>query len=256
MKVYVATHKKYEIPQDGLYQPLMVGSAMRDSIPDGYQRDDQGDSISAKNPNFNELTGLYWMWKNSDEDVIGLAHYRRYLGLQAGHDISKRLDRDAIDKLLADFDVILPKQRNYYIENQRNHYLHAHAVEPYQVMEDIIKTDFSDFYPAFQSMEKSTKAHLFNMFIMNKAAFNDYAAFVFGVLSKVEEKIDISVLEGQDARVFGFLSERLMDTWLNTRDYSHKDVPVISLEKTNWFDKGTQFLKRKFMPKAKKKVHF
>ncbi|MCK8626820.1 DUF4422 domain-containing protein [Fructobacillus cardui] len=256
MKVYIATHKPYEMPQDKLYQPLMVGSSLRDEVPTGYQRDDQGENISTKNPNFNELTGIYWMWKNSKEDAVGLVHYRRYLGKKGGHDYAERLSQQDIENLLRQHDVILPKERNYYIENQRNHYLHAHANEPYEIMEKVIRENYADFYPGFQRMERSTKAHLFNMFIMKKEVFNDYAEFVFGVLEKVQEKVDLSTLHGQDARVFGFLSERLMDTWLNTRDYSFTEVPVISLEKTNWLDKGTQFLKRKFLPNSKKKVHF
>ncbi|MBS9337741.1 DUF4422 domain-containing protein [Fructobacillus parabroussonetiae] len=256
MTVYVATHKKYDIPDDGCYQPIMVGSVLRDEVPENYLRDDQGDNISAKNPNYNELTAIYWAWKHANSNVIGLMHYRRYLGSKKSHDTRDRLTKAQMEYLLRDHDVILPKARNYFIENQRNHYLHAHANEPYFVMEDVIKTDFPDFYPAFQKMEKSTKAHLFNMFVMKKAVFNDYATFLFGVLNKVEDRVDLSVLEGQDLRVFGFLSERLMDTWLMTRGYSYTEAPVVSLEKTNWLDKGTQFLKRKFFPNSKKKVHF
>lgn len=256
MNIFVATHKKYDIPSDGCYQPIMVGSALRDEIPEGYERDDSGDNISAKNPNFNELTAIYWAWKNTNTSVVGLVHYRRYLGTKRSHDVKDRLTKSQIKYLLRDHDVILPKARNYFIENQRNHYLHAHANEPYFAMESVIRDDFSDFYPAFQKMESSTKAHLFNMFIMKREAFDDYASFLFGVLDKVEEKVDLSTLSGQDLRVYGFLSERLMDTWLYTRGYSFIEAPVVSLEKTNWIDKGTQFLKRKFFPNSKKKVHF
>ncbi|MCK8616836.1 DUF4422 domain-containing protein [Fructobacillus sp. M158] len=256
MTVYVATHKKYDIPSDGCYQPIMVGSALRDAIPDAFQRDDLGENISEKNPNYNELTAIYWAWKNGHSNVIGLMHYRRYLGSKKSHDLRDRLTKAQMEYLLRDNEVILPKARNYFIENQRNHYLHAHANEPYFIMEDVIRNDFPDFYPAFQQMEKSTKAHLFNMFVMRKDVFDDYASFLFGVLDKVEQRVDLSTLEGQDLRVFGFLSERLMDTWLMTRGYSYTEAPVVSLEKTNWFDKGMQFLKRKFFPNTKKKVHF
>ena len=33
-----------------------------------------GDHISSKNPNYCELTGLYWAWKNLDCEYIGLCH--------------------------------------------------------------------------------------------------------------------------------------------------------------------------------------
>ncbi|MDF7636977.1 DUF4422 domain-containing protein [Leuconostocaceae bacterium ESL0958] len=254
--IYVATHKTYPIPNDGFYQPIMVGAALRDQVPADYQRDDVGHNISAKNPNFNELTALYWIWQHDQSDIVGLAHYRRYLGLKKSHDVADRIDEAAVRQLLTDYDVLLPKQRNYFIENQRDHYLHAHAKAPYDIMANVIAQDFPEFYPAFTKMEQSTKAHLFNMFIMKRAAFEDYASFVFAVLDKVEEQVDLSTLHGQDSRVFGFLSERLMDTWLATRGYAAHDLPVVSLEKTNWLDKGSQFLKRKFLPNSKKKVHF
>ena len=43
--------------------------------------DDSGDNISARNPEVNEFTALYWVWKHYDEignpKKIGLNHYRR-----------------------------------------------------------------------------------------------------------------------------------------------------------------------------------
>lgn len=44
----------------------------------GYIGDNTGDNISLRNPNYCELTGLYWAWKNLKCDYIGLCHYRRY----------------------------------------------------------------------------------------------------------------------------------------------------------------------------------
>ena len=76
IRMIVATHKPYWMPEDPVYLPVQVGAAGRESL--GFQRDDEGENISAKNPNYCELTGLYWAWKNLDADYIGLVHYRRY----------------------------------------------------------------------------------------------------------------------------------------------------------------------------------
>ena len=40
--------------------------------------DNTGDNISIKNPNYCELTGIYWYWKNKKANYVVLCHYRRY----------------------------------------------------------------------------------------------------------------------------------------------------------------------------------
>ena len=134
IKLIVATHKKYEMPKDDMYIPLYVGSKGKDSI--GFERDDNGINISEKNPFFCELTGLYWAWKNLNDDYIGLCHYRRHFTLNKR--IPKReedkfknlLTKEQVDKILENTDIILPKERNYYIENLYDHYKHTMYVEP------------------------------------------------------------------------------------------------------------------------------
>ena len=76
IKIIVATHKKYKMPNDSIYLPVQVGTENKESL--GYQPDNDGENISSKNPYFCELTGLYWAWKNLDADYIGLSHYRRH----------------------------------------------------------------------------------------------------------------------------------------------------------------------------------
>ena len=81
--IVVATHKKYRMPKDPLYLPVHVGAegkkdAKGNPLDFGYQKDNEGDNISIKNPRYCELTGIYWAWKNLDSDYIGLVHYRRY----------------------------------------------------------------------------------------------------------------------------------------------------------------------------------
>lgn len=57
IKILVAAHKKYWMPDDDVYMPLQVGAEGKESL--GYTPDNTGDNISSKNPNYCELTGLY-----------------------------------------------------------------------------------------------------------------------------------------------------------------------------------------------------
>ena len=56
------------MPDDPMYIPVQVGSALNPPLP--YIGDDTGDNISERNPYFCELTGLYWAWKNLDDDSL------------------------------------------------------------------------------------------------------------------------------------------------------------------------------------------
>ena len=50
-------------------------------------------------------------------------------------------------------------------------------------------------------------------------------------------------------RVFGFVSERLLDAWLITNNISFEELDIVYMEHQNWLHKGTAFLKRKLFPK-------
>ena len=75
-RIYVMTHKKIEEIPDSMYITMQVGKKGKEDF--GYLGDDTKDHISEKNPFYCELTGIYWLWKNIDCDVIGICHYRRY----------------------------------------------------------------------------------------------------------------------------------------------------------------------------------
>ena len=84
------------------------------------------------------------------------------------------------------------------------------------------------------------------MFIMKKDKFNGYCEWLFDILFELEKRLDISQYNQNDSRVFGFVSERLIDVWLETNSVKYKEIPCMFMEKQNWLVKGFNFLKRKF----------
>ena len=246
IKILVATHKSYWMPDDEMYIPIQVGSAVSDKEL-GFVRDDSGDNISGKNKNYCELTGLYWAWKNLEADYLGLVHYRRHFVLKRKSDKqSSVLSKDELTGLLKKYDVILPRKRQYYIETTYNHYVHAHHKEDLDITLDIIKERYPDYVNAFNDVMSKTGGHRFNMFIMKKELFDDYCEWIFSILFELEKRLDISEYSVNDARVFGFVSERLLDVWINANTIQYKEIPYIFMEKQNWIKKGSSFLKRKF----------
>lgn len=252
IKILVATHKSYWMPTDDVYLPLHVG---RDGKVDlGYIGDNTGDNISSKNANFCELTGLYWAWKNLQCKYIGLCHYRRYFATKGrgGSLEGKRqriIARSDYEVLLDKYDVILPQKRNYYIETVRSQYEHAHNKRDLDEVEKIICERYPEYYETFNKVMSQTRLYILNMFVMRKELFDEYAAWLFHILFELEKRIDISSYNQYEARVYGFLSERLFNVWLTKKQLKTVEVPVVFLEKQHWGKKIYKFLGRKFLGK-------
>jgi hypothetical protein len=245
----VAAHKAYRMPQDPMYLPLHVGKAGKD-LELGFQGDNTGDNISEKNPTFCELTGLYWAWKNLDSDYVGLSHYRRYFRGKSGQDKWDCILTTAqAQALLQKSPVVLPKKRRYYIETAYDQYVHAHPAEPLDLALKLAADQGANYAQVVDAMKKRSWTHIYNMFLMRRDIFEGYCSWLFDILFQLEKEIDISGYSQYDKRVFGFVSERLLDVYLEANKISYLEVPVMFMEKQNWLKKGGAFLRRKFFPR-------
>ena len=249
IKILVATHKKYWMPEDEVYLPLHVGAEGKTDL--GYTKDNTGDNISVKNPNYCELTGLYWAWKNLSADYIGFVHYRRYFTCKEIRNIELKkkqiLSLEEWKRLLSNNPVVVPDKRKYYIETNRSHYNHAHPSIGLDETERIINEKCPEYSSAFTTVMDRTWAHMFNMFVMRRDLFQEYCQWLFGILFELEERLDISEFDAYNSRVFGFVSERLLDVWLEKNRISYYEQNVSFMEPQNWLKKGGLFLKRKFI---------
>ena len=248
VKVLVATHKEYAMPSSEVYLPVFVGAEGKQSI--GFQPDNEGENISAKNPYFCELTALYWGWKNLQTGALGLVHYRRYFSGKEKFAVNgktkKIISKPEVEKLLNQVDIILPKKRNYYIETLHSHYAHTMFVEPLDITGQIIAEKYPEYSVEFSKLKKRRSAHMFNMFIMKKELLDKYCEWLFDVLFELEKRVDASKYSAFHARFYGRVSELLLDVWLRTNGIKYKEVKLTSIEKTNWAKKISSFLKAKF----------
>lgn len=239
LKIIVAAHKPYRMPEDPAYLPVQVGAAGKPPI-DGWQRDDAGENISTRNANWCELTGLYWAWKNLKADVLGLAHYRRHF--KGAHGIATG---DELAKALEGVDAILPKKRNYFVETNYSQYVHAHHAIDLETTRQILGERCPGYLAAYDKSMKRTSGHRFNMFVMRRELADRYCTWLFGILFELERRLDISSYSVNDARVFGFVSERLLDVWFETNGIRFAELPVLNLESQHWPKKILAFLMRK-----------
>ena len=151
-----------------------------------------------------------------------------------------------IEEALEKAPVILPQKRNYWIETTYSQYAHAHHKKDMDLVRSILEERYPEYVRAFDDVMERTAGHRFNMFIMRRDLLDHYCTWLFDVLDRAERQINLSEYDEYNKRVFGFLSERLLDVWVETNHISYTEMPVVFMESQHWLKKGMAFIERKF----------
>ena len=245
--IYSVYHKNYWIPEDELYEPIQVGFAddivYKDKV---ICRDNTGDNIAEKNKFYCELTAVYWIWKNKRFDYIGIDHYRRHFCISKSKNKKECILKESeVSKYLSNDTVILPKKRHYWIETNYSQYAHAHNEIDLIKTRDIIKEKYPDYIDSYDSVMKKRSGHRFNMMIMPWTIFDSYCTWLFSILFELEKILDISNYSEKDQRVFGYVSERLLDVYLTKNKINIYEMNYVFMDKEQWGKKILTFIRRK-----------
>lgn len=240
IKIFVCAHKEVELPQHPYFLPVQAGAALHDRIP-GYQPDSEGDNISQKNPHFCELTCHYWAWKNlKGVDIVGLNHYRRYFDFQRKwpqfspdkhFTTTKKFLSQAycfpdLEDILQHYDIILPVARHWRVSNTEQ-YGSYHIAKDWEMLRQIIKERSPQYLPAFEkTMDHSNKAVGYNMFITHWKHFDEYSTWLFDILFEVERRVP-PIDDPVQSRIYGYMSERLINVFCEHHHLRIKHVPLI-----------------------------
>ncbi|MBE5882088.1 MAG: DUF4422 domain-containing protein [Lachnospiraceae bacterium] len=202
--IFTMTHKAFTPPKDPMFVPLQVGRVLSTDL--GYIGDDTGDSISKWNPYFSELTGMYWVWKNFRTDGnVGLCHYRRFFIHENGNVITEQ----EYDSLLETYDLVTTKQvvlNNSYYDG----YAVNHHIKDLIETGNVIREFYPEYHEEFERIVHGNRTYFGNMIVCKKELFDAYSEWLFGILFRVKERIDVEHYDNYRKRVFGFISEILL----------------------------------------------
>lgn len=213
IKIFIATHKEVVLPDKEGYIPLQVGAEGKKDL--GYERDNVKENISLKNKNYCELTGVYWIWKNVKCDITGLVHYRRYFFEKSiKHKLKDIISEEKISSLLKEYDVIVPKKVKIPYKNVKNQFCKFHHEKDYDITRAVIKKLYPDYLDAFDKVSNRNWLYPYNMLITKKSWFDEYSKWLFNILFEVEKRVDMTNYSDYEQRLYGFLSERLLNVWL------------------------------------------
>lgn len=212
---YARFHKDKElttkISRPGYMHAIQVGAANTDKRI-AEITDDTGDNISAKNGNYCEITGLYWIWKNKlcgddfdtlssncdESEYFGLAQYRRNFELT---------EEDLRRLFCNDIDVVLPYPLMYEPNINKHHERYLKDVD-WEALLTALKEIHPEYADYFQKVLGQQYMYNYNVILAKVAVLRDYCQWLFPVLFRVEE---LSVPKGSERsdRYIGYMVETL-----------------------------------------------
>lgn len=253
MHLYIVTHKKFVCPDIEGYIPIQVGKCYT-NIDLGFLSDDQKNNIADKNNTYCELTALYWMWKNDNskpDDVIGLCHYRRYFTSNLFSKSSKYYLTDhEVEKELRSVDIILPKKVYLQTTVKEKYSLTGSGFQKdLKLLREIIVERCPEYLQNYDDIMEGKEQYFWNMFLCKKKIMDDYCEWLFGILGELESRVDMREYTKQQSRIFGFVSERLLNVWVKQKGLEIKEHYIVNNEQKNWenlkFNIGVMLKKRK-----------
>jgi hypothetical protein len=244
MRLFIATHAPSPLPEISQDFSVIGLGGFRPETALPVVTDDTGDSISAKNRHYSELTGHYWLWKNlAGPAIVGVCQYRRYFLFNPHSPRPKvrvvmtapnlaRLTgpqcRDFVQSALEVADVIVPRSQELG-EPLSSQYVSCHRKEDWNLFLQAIGETCQDFRTHLSWFDRTTSAHLYNMMIAPKPFFDAYMTRLFAVTDWMERQ-GLFPVEPYQCRVPAFIAERFFSFYLHVTQARCFEVPVAVLD--------------------------
>ena len=214
VKIIVAYHKKAKLFKNEILFPLHLGRLLLPEEDKDYNwllsnmaGDNTGENISEKNKYLNEMTGIYWVWKNYDKvgnpDYIGLNHYRRFFKINYSN-LNKYFSKYDFIKLSIPFfkEGVKAEWKNCVKLNNLN-------LDDFDKLIDIYTRMYPDDINNFEKyINEENHGGLMNLFVMKKEDFFRYCEWIFPLLFEMEKTLSTT------NRTIGMLAERLTSYYL------------------------------------------
>ena len=203
------------------YEPLneertiQVGAELTEKrLYENVITDNSGDNISKRNKQFCELTGLYWIWKNAKEDIIGLVHYRRHFLLSK--DWVSVFENAEVDVVLPVPLCVVPSLE----ENYKSRHLSFIWDKMFEIMEKHHPEETEKARDYFRNNNLYSPC---NMIIAKKKILDEYCEWLFPMLIELADEVGM-IDDTYQNRYPGFLSERLLTYYFETKNDQYKIV--------------------------------
>lgn len=224
---YIIMHKPFPVEQDDLYKGLCVGGLKID----GMRCESEGKNIGEYNDRINELTGLYYIWKNTVSNFVGMCHYRRFFSNGRYDGDMSRLDSERIQEIFLGhgYDIILPELRlkHSLFSNIADCIGHEMNSRTFETFCSVIMKKQPQYLPAFLDVMQGDRAYFKNMFVTKRKIMDEYCEWLFSFILDVADAMDFTGCSEVQKRSVGYYAEYFWTVWLRSQNYKVLTLPYI-----------------------------
>ena len=193
--------------------PIQAGAAIAEkSIAE--VKDNTGINISSKNRMYCEMSAVYWVWKNTDHDWIGIEHYRRHLL------VKPEMLTDDVDAIMPLPYICYPHEMAQFLRFTTQNVLDALL----RALEVLHPEKFEDYkiilYGKYQ--------YSYDLVCARKYVFDNYCRWFFEITEFMEKNYVAEVPELVETRAFSYVAEVLTNLYFM---YHQKDLRIRHVEK-------------------------
>ena len=231
LDIFVVSHKQFiEVDKSG-YRTIYVGGYQRNS--NECLMDCTGENIADLNEKINECTALYWIWKNTCCEYVGLNHYRRYFCNIGSGDRGIITEQNAV-RLLNAYDMLVAQKLYVSEDTLYDQLRNTVQYNAYEVGKDIIirciKKNQPEYLDDFEQVFSGKFLYPCNMFLTRRVICDQYCGWLFSIIIEAANEINVHSYDTYSRRIIGFFAERLLTVWLRRQKLRIGELPVIIKE--------------------------
>lgn len=147
-------------------------------VPQFFLKDNAGEEqISDRYSRYGELTALYWAWKNTDAEYVGIVPGNAHFALS---------DAELMQMLGSGVDAILPFQIELK-QSVREHYRQKFYGYDWQIMEELLRVEQPEYYETARQLFSGNMLFETNCGIYRYECLDEYCSWLFPLLEQLDE---------------------------------------------------------------------
>lgn len=237
-KVFCCTHIDTQCFEDPLYTLLHTGANYDGKNFKNMLSDNTGDNISYKKDILDGLvTGLYWIWKNTNYEITGVCSYRGYMSYDGKKPINLNETKELFENRQVDFIAAKAEvPMSLYATTQRyGTELFANNMHnPFEYLREAVAYVDPGYLAPFDYV--MYKGHILNCrhtFITRRELFNHYCTWIFSVMDKFDRILKERHYQIPVYRFYGAIIEIMERVWVINNPINVLELPIIMITKQN-----------------------